>query len=694
VQVWLLLTLLAILAGGGAFVAALLRFQNELPSTAHLERIEPPANTRILDRNGTPLGDLFTEDRLLTTLDRIPPEMIAAVIATEDRRFHDHWGISYIGMARAVLANLRRGRTTQGGSTITQQLARNLFLTHERTMTRKIKEALLTIRLERIYAKREILSMYLNQIYYGNGAYGVRSASREYFDKDPTDLTLEECAFLAGIPANPTVYDPRRRMENALGRQRTVLAMMVDHGSISADEAAAARAEPVRLTVRERRSMAAPYFVEQVRQYLETNYGADQIYRNGLSVATTLDLEIQRTTETALEDQLRRLEEKNLYEIVRDSTWVAPAEPLSNSPYVQGAAIVLDTKTGAVVAMVGGRDFWESRFNRATQARRQPGSAFKPFVYIAALEQGIGASTIIRDEPLVVPLPNGDVYKPENTYRSFRGPVTMRTALTKSINVPAVRMILTVSPRAAVNVARRCGISGVLHPYPSLALGASEVTLIDLASSYSVFPNLGIHHEPWFIQSVADRNGTVLETGRPTTREALAAPVAAVMTNLLEGVVDRGTASSVRWKGFRLPAGGKTGTMDDYMDALFVGFTPQYTMAVWVGFDVKKTLGEKMTGSAAALPVWIEVMKAAHANLPDPPPFEVPDGVVWLEVCPESGLLAKGECVASFPEIFVQIDAPDDTCPIHGEEAAYDAQTGDLQFDQLDRDSFEGKTIE
>jgi penicillin-binding protein 1A len=684
VQTWLALTIAFVGLAAGGFVAALLRFQGELPSTAHLERIQMPSNTRILDRNGEPLGDLFAEDRLPVRLEQVPAPLVQAVLATEDRGFYEHWGIQPTGLLRAALANLRRGRVAQGGSTITQQLARNLFLTHERTVTRKLKEALLTVRLERIYSKREILGMYFNHIYYGNGAHGVRSAAREYFDKELAELSVAECAFLAGIPANPTLFDPRRRFENAKRRQEVVLAMMQEVGAIGKEAAETARAEEIRLAARDAPSMRAPYFVEHVRQELVARYGAERLYADGFQVTTTLDWRIQSAAEEALEEHLRWLEGVNHYEVVRDAGWTPPEQPFVTSPYLQGALVLLDTATGEIVAMVGGRSYWESKFNRAVQARRQPGSAFKPFVYVAAIERGIGPSTILRDEPLIVPLPGGQTYKPENTKRDFQGPVTMRTALSKSINVPAVRLILAVGPPAAVDVARRCGISGPLYPYPSTALGASEVTLLELTAAFSVFPNLGVLHRPWAIREVRDRDGGLLERGHAGSEDVMRAPVAAVMSSLLEDAMNRGTGAGARARGLRCPAGGKTGTMDDYMDAMFVGYTSLYTGGVWVGFDVKKTLGRDMTGSAAALPVWADMMRVAVEGK-DPQPFEIPPGVTWRQVCSESGFLAVEDCPAPYREIFVEGQAPAELCPVHHRDRALNPWQDDLLFEDLDR---------
>ncbi len=686
-QAWATLTAAVILLAGTVFVGVLLRFQNELPSTAHLERIEPPSNTRIFDREGRSLGDLFSEDRLVVPLEEIPEPMVAAVLAAEDRHFYDHWGIEIPALVRATVANLRSGKTSQGGSTITQQLARNLFLTHERTLERKIKEALLTIRLERIYSKDEILGMYFNQIYYGNGAHGAKSAAREYFGKDLGELSVAQCAYLAGLPANPSLYDPRRRPENAKRRQEVVLAMMVRAGETSREDAEHAKAEPIEILAGDRRTMQAPYFVEFVRQDLAERFGEDHLYRDGLQVVTTLDLELQRAAEHALETQLQKLEKKNRYKVVRDSSGDPPENPGKSTPYLQGAAVVLDTRTGEILAMVGGRSFWESRFNRAVQARRQPGSAFKPFVYAAAIEKGLGPSTVLQDEPLTVPLPGGKTYSPGNHGGQFLGAMTMRTALTHSVNIPAVRMILTIDPKSAVKMAQRCGITSKLRAVPSLALGSSEVTLLELTAAYTVFPSGGILHKPWFVREIVDRNGAAIERGRIESQEVLSEPIAAVMTDLLEDVMDKGTGYPARAAGFLEPAGGKTGTMDEYTDAFFVGFTSLYTMGVWVGFDAKKTIGYEMTGTAAALPIWIEAMKAAHEGK-KASKFEVPDGVVSREVCRDSGYLATSACSATYREIFPEGNQPTELCPVHNSSRTLDLHDDDGSFERLDREAY------
>lgn len=687
-QAWATLTALVILFAGAVFVVVLLRFQNELPSTAHLERIEPPSNTRIFDRDGRSLGDLFAEDRIVVPLEEIPAPMVAAVLAAEDRHFYDHWGIEIPSLLRAAIANVRTGRTRQGGSTITQQLARNLFLTHERTLERKIKEALLTIRLERIYSKDEILGMYFNQIYYGNGAHGAKSAAREYFGKDLSELTVGECAYLAGLPANPTLFDPRRRPENSKKRQVLVLSMMLRSGAISRADADSAKAAPIEILSGDRRTMQAPYFVEYVRQRLAAQYGEDRLYNDGLQVVTTLDLEAQHVAEKALEAQLKKLEKLNRYKVVRKPSSDASETPAKGTLYLQGAAVVLDTHSGEILAMVGGRDFWESRFNRAVQAKRQPGSAFKPFVYTAAIELGLGPSTVLQDEPLSLPLPGGKVYAPVNHGGTFQGAMSMRQALTHSVNIPAVRTIMTIGPKKAVEVAQKCGITTKLRAVPSLALGSSEVTLLELTAAYTVFPNGGILHKPWFVREILDRNGGEIERGRVDSQEVLPEPVAAVMTDMLEDVMDKGTGAMARASGFKEPAGGKTGTMDEYTDAFFVGFTSEFTMGVWVGFDAKKSLGHEMTGTAAALPIWTETMKVLHESRHGQR-FEMPEGVVSREVCGESGYLATSACPTTYREIFPEGKQPKELCPIHNTGRTLDLHKDEGSFEVLDRQLFD-----
>lgn len=687
-QAWLTLTAGGLLVAGAVFVGALLRFQNELPSTAHLERIEPPSNTRIFDRNGLSLGDLFAEDRLVVPLEEIPKPMVDAVLAAEDRHFYDHWGIEIPALFRATFANVKTGRTRQGGSTITQQLARNLFLTHERTLERKIKEALLTIRLERIYSKDEILGMYFNQIYYGNGAHGAKSAAREYFGKELSQLSLAECAYLAGLPANPSLYDPRRHPENAKRRQEIVLSMMQRAGSVSREEAAASSGTPVEILSRDGRTMQAPYFVEFVRQELASRYGEERLYKDGLKVRTTLDLTIQHAAEQALENHLKKLEKMNRYKTVRKPNPEIPEEVPTSTPYVQGAAVVLDTHTGEILAMVGGRDFWESRFNRAVQAKRQPGSAFKPFVYTVAVREGMGPSTILQDEPLSLRIPGGKTYRPGNHGGSFQGPMTMRSALVNSVNVPAVRTIMMVGSKKVVELAQDCGITTSLRAVPSLALGSSEVSLLELTAAYTAFPNGGIYHKPWFVQEILDRNGAEIERGRIESHEVFSEPVAAVMTDMLEDVMDKGTGKPARLSGFKEPAGGKTGTMDEYMDACFVGFTSVYTMGVWVGFDIKKSLGHEMTGSVAALPIWTETMKKIHEGKKGQR-FDFPEGVITRQVCRGSGYLATANCPSTYTEYFPEGKGPRQRCPMHNENRTLDLHDDDSTFEELDRQSYQ-----
>lgn len=665
----LVIGLLAVCLAAGAAFGVFLYFRKTLPSLSHLESIAPPVKTVIYDRNGTPISELFQENRVIIPLEEVPKDLVNAFLATEDRRFRTHWGVSLLDNIRAVWVDLRTGKTAQGGSTITQQLARNLFLTHEKKLTRKIREALLAIEIEKRYTKDEILEMYLNQIYFGHGAYGVEAAARLYFEKSVRNLALSECAILAGIPKNPGGYSPIRHPAASMERARIILDLMAGAGAITRDEAERAKGEIRPSPDRRGRVREAPYFVEHVRQELLTRYRPEVLYGGGLRIETSLDLELQRAAERILEEHLTDLEKKRHYshrlgDEEDEEASESGAGTTNETPYIQGSLLALDPRSGEIRAMIGGRDFGESHFNRAVQARRQPGSAFKVFVYTAAIDRGMTPADICLDAPLVIPIAGNDDYVPQNIDGEFRGPMTVRDALKKSINIPAIRTLMTLSPEVVVDYARRLGVKSDLRPVPSLALGSSEVTLLELTSAFAVFPNQGIRTEPYAILRVVDREGHILEENRPRRHEALNPQTAYVMTSLLESVVNEGTAARVRAKGFRGSAAGKTGTPNDYTDNWFVGFTPELVCGVWVGFDKKETIGEDQTGSRTALPIWIDFMTAAGRT--EDPPFERPDGLVEREVCIESGGLANSGCPLTRLEIFVTGHAPLTHCGLHG----------------------------
>jgi penicillin-binding protein 1A len=664
----LVISFLTFLLLGALSLALVLRVGGrDLPSPAHLQVITPATKTRVFDKDGRLIGEFFRENRSLVRLDEIPEHLVQAFIAVEDRDFWDHWGVDLTGVARAAVKNATSLSVSQGASTITQQLARNLFLTHERSVERKMKEAVLALRIEQNYSKEEILEMYLNQIYFGDGAYGVQSAARRFFGKDVTDLTVGESALLAGLPKNPRDYSPRRHLDAALRRRAIVLASMEACEFISPVERITAAAESVQVTGAPLSPDNAPYFMEMVRQFLEREYGSAAIYEGGLTVYTTLDLPLQREIERALEEQLTGLEKRSKAKATRIE-YVTAREQGENPPlnYLQGAAIVVDAQTGAIRGLTGGRSFEESKFNRAVSARRQPGSAFKPFVYLAAIQRGFYPSYTLLDAEVVYEDPGQDDYVPRNYDRDFRGQVTMREALNRSLNVPTIRLQEEIQIGSVIDAARATGIRSPLPRVRSIALGSAEVTLEELTYAYGVFANDGIRVEPMFITRIEDRSGNVIREFKAQRREALPAAPVAVLNDMLQSAINYGTGASARQMGFGLPAAGKTGTTDDYADAWFVGYTPEVVTGVWVGYDQRVPIGDGMSGSRAALPLWTKIMIAATQDT-EPKEFVLPDGVVTREVCSESNYLALPSCPERKEEVFLRGQVPSQRCFLHGD---------------------------
>jgi penicillin-binding protein 1A len=638
----------------------------DLPSPEHLQAITPATKTRVLDRNQRLIGEFYRENRVLVRLEDTPPDLIHAFIAVEDRNFWDHWGIHLASVARAGIKNVLSLRVREGASTITQQLARNLFLTHEQTVARKIREAVLALRIEQNYSKDEILEMYLNQIYFGDGAYGIQSAARSLFGKDIGDLNLAESALLAGLPRNPWGYSPFRHPEASIARRNLVLRSMKDCGFITGDQFQAARAETLDVATGPLSPKNAPYFMEMVRLVLERELGTEAIFEGGLTVYTTLDLDWQHAAETALEAHVASLEADTRAKVTR-ATFLA-AQDKSETPvaaeYLQAAALVVDAQTGAIRVLVGGRSFEESNFNRATSAKRQPGSAFKPFIYLTAIEKGYYPSYTVMDAPVVFYERGQEPWRPGNYDHEFRGPVTLRQALAKSINIPTIKIQEEIGTGEVIKTARATGISTPIPEFRSIALGTAEVTLEDLTYAYAVFANNGIRVDPLFITRIDDKSGNILREFRPEQREVLPAPPVAVLNNMLETVMNQGTGASSRAYGFTLPAAGKTGTTDDYSDAWFVGYTPKIVTGVWVGYDQPRPIGSGMTGTRAALPIWTEIMKTATAD-DGSVPFEVPDQVVKRKVCAETGLPSTGACPETVTEIFLSQHVPTEMCYLH-----------------------------
>ena len=663
--------------GVGIGVANWLR--KDLPSPTNLQTIAPPVKTLVYDRNEKLVHEFFKENRSIVPLREIPRPLIQAILAIEDRRFYSHWGIDPIRLARALITDLVARRPKQGGSTITQQLARNLFLTHEKTLTRKLKEVVLAIRIEQTYTKDEILEMYFNQIYFGEGAYGVDAAAKVYFGKRVQELNLQECALLAGLPRNPRDYSPRRDPDRALRRRNLVLSQMLAAKFINRAAYEQASEAPLGVTKTRYNAQEAPYFMEMVRQYVDEHYGSNQLYEGGLRIHTSLDIDLQHAAEESLERRLTALEQRNQYKKTRAvlAKSTISAREKGQTEYLQGAVVSIEPQSGQIMALVGGRDFNDSNFNRAVQAARQPGSAFKPFIYTAAIDNGFTPTDIILDTPISFRAGNGQDWSPQNYDKKFRGPITLRNALANSVNVPAAKLLQKLGTSVVTTYARRMGINSRLNPDLSLALGTSEVNLLELTSSYGVFANQGVRVPPVFILKIEDKNGKVLEEKKTQGEEVLSPETALTMTSMMESVIENGTAASARALGFTAPAAGKTGTTDDYSDAWFVGYVPGVVSGVWVGFDRKQKIGPGMTGAAAALPVWVDVMLAATKNRPSQD-FPVPSGVVSRLICTETGLLANPACPSTEIELFREGSEPTGYCNVHTGTAKPPTETPDF----------------
>jgi penicillin-binding protein 1A len=686
-KLFLVLVVIAVFGAAGVVFGVVRWISRDLPTPEQLTAIHAPVKTVVYDARGRVLHEFFRENRSPVPVKQLPPHLINATLSTEDRSFYRHWGVDLYGVARAAFTNVLKMRRAEGGSTITQQLARNLFLTHERTLSRKAKEIALAIEIERNYSKEQILELYFNQIYFGEGAYGVEAAAKTYFGKPVRELTLPECALLAGLPANPSVYSPRRRPAAAKSRRTKVLRNMLVTHSITQVEFDNASSAPLGVTPVRYSNDRAPYFVEMVRLHLDEHYGSNAVYEAGLRVYTTLDMDLQQIAERALEKNLTDLETELKSKETHENYAVPAADALHagfSTPYLQGAVVGIDPRTGAVRALVGGRDWNHSNFNRATQARRQAGSAFKPFVYTAAIDNGFHPTDIIVDEPVSFPAGDGTLYQPGNYDRTFRGPVTLRYALQQSINIPAIKLLRKVGTSLVSSYARRMGIRSPIGQNLSIALGSSEVTLIELTSAYGVLANRGIRNDPLFILKVEDRNGTLLEKNTPRPTEVLSEETAAVVTSMMQSVMDHGTGSAARLRGFTLPAAGKTGTMDDYMDAWFEGYIPSMVCGVWVGFDQKKTIGPGMTGARAALPTWTDFMIGATRGRPVED-FSSPLGTSSREVCAETGLLATEGCPNVTAEMFNEGSEPADYCTTHPGRPAQVYQAPNVPLPELDK---------
>ena len=709
----------------GIASGVVLAFVDDLPQISALDQYSPSTITRGLGRDGSSIGEFATERREVVKRDQIPEVLRSAILAAEDGSFESHIGFQPARMVWAAFRDLTSGGRTPGRSTLTQQIARNLFqdtIGFRRDpdswidltgWERKIKEALVAVQIERRYTKNEIFTMYCNQIYWGHGAYGVQAASRLYFDKSVSDLSLDEAATLAGIIQSPERQSPYVNPTAAARRRNWTLSRMAAEGFITRDEANQAEARPITTGGAPSTPALAPHFLESIRQQLQARYGAKAIYEGGLTVRTGIDPVLQRAANDALDRELRRLDRlggfrrpaRNLVaekldvdtfrlqrwsrapgvgEIVpaivlgidgttirlRAGAWEGTIDAtgynwarrrvdalvrrgdlietrvlsraddsrtftgsLEQAPAIEGAVVAIDNRTGQILAMVGGHSFSRSEFNRATQAMRQVGSTFKPFVYAAAIDRGYTATSILLDAPVSYnPGPGQPPWEPQNYDREYRGEMTLRAALAGSRNIPTIRLMDALGPAQVVAYARRMGISAPLPAYLPVAIGAAEATLLEMTSAYSAFANQGVRVTPLPILQVTDREGNVLEEHRSEPHEALRADTAFVVAHLLQNAVTSGTAAKanvLQW-----PVGGKTGTTDDYTDAWFIGFDPEITLGVWVGRDVKKPIGPGQSGTEAALPMWIEIMKPwverRRGQLAEWPAFEKPGNVVMV----------------------------------------------------------------
>ncbi len=748
-QIALISVAVLALLGVLAVVGLLWHYAQDLPDLDQLQNYQPSLVTQVYSNDKHLIGQFFIERRILTPLPQIPEHFRRAVIAVEDVRFFEHPGLDYIGILRAAWTNLRRGGKVEGASTITQQLARSLFLSSERTFDRKVRELVLAYKMELASTKEQILETYLNQIYFGQGAYGVASAAQSYFGKDLSGLTVAEAAFLAGLPKSPNHFSPFKNYARAKKRQEHVLTRMEEAGFLTSAEREQAAAEPLSFR-RPGSEQTAPYFVEYVRQLLIAKYGEAMVYKGGLNVMTTLNLDMQRAAEAAFATGLRELDKRQGWRgplrtvdpaslatgnvpvvttdqpvvvgddreavvtkvgkeyfgvqignstaklLFDDMAWakrrltgpdtakdvvvssnvkqiLKPGDvievrvkkiekdhvyvQLEQTPLVEGGLIAVEPGNGSIRAMVGGYDFNRSEYNRAVQAHRQPGSAFKPIIYATAVNQGMSPASVVLDAPVVYEqIEEEKTWKPENYGKKFHGMVTLREALAHSHNLATVRLLDKVGVKNVIEFARQVGITSPLAADLSLGLGSSSVGLLELTSAYSAFLNQGSRAEPYAIVSVTDNAGQVLEQEELKIEEVVSKETAYLITNMMEDVVQKGTGQAAKSLG--RPIAGKTGTTNEFINAWFIGGTPNLVTGVYVGFDDRRSLGETESGAHAALPIWINFMREALKRLPVVP-FTIPEGITFVKVDPSTGLLnSEQEDQPGNVEIFARGSEP------------------------------------
>ncbi|MCH7574510.1 MAG: PBP1A family penicillin-binding protein [Candidatus Marinimicrobia bacterium] len=708
-----------LIVAGGVFLTGYLAFlARDLPSLRQLQDFSPATATKILSRDGKLISELFTQQRVLISLDKMPVDVRHAAISMEDRKFYDHWGVSMRSVARAIMVDLSTLSFSQGFSSLTQQLARTLYdqIGFRKTVKRKIKEILTAIQIERTYTKNEILEMYLNSVHFGHGTYGIQAAAREYYQKDARDLSLEESSTLIGVLPSPANYSPKRHPDRAFWRRNLVLRSMVGQGYIAEDEYERLRYKPMAVQEREPVPGYAPYFSEYVRRMMEKE--DDQLginlYRDGLSIHTTLDTRMQDIAERIFQEEIDRsqavlnkafLEDDSLIYSVID-TLLYPMdslkmiirgelrvpEDLRDRLLVQGAFILLENDTGNILAMIGGRGDYPDYFNRASQAQRQPGSTFKPMLYITAIDKGFPVSTLLLNQSLASTghdlvdrqpgaLVDTSVWNPQNDDGSSSGLVTMRIGLKRSLNIISARMIQElVTPVEVVKMAKRFQFTTPMRAVRAISLGTSEVIPLEITASYAAVANHGVWVDPIAVSRVVDRRGKTLREFIPERKEVIRADKAYLLLDLMRGVMNGGTGSRARWMyQFNRPAAGKTGTTDNWTDAWFIGFTPHLSGGVWFGVDDPRvSLGKNQYGNEVALPVWARIMREIHQTFDLPrSSWKMPDGLATMKIC----AVTKDRPTAYCPterEIFLTGTEPPDTCEIH---TSIDTETYDPDDD-------------
>ena len=651
VQVSILLILGLAIAGITSLTALLNHYAEGLPDVAKLRYFEPSETTRIYSADGKLIATLFKENRTWTPFDQMSPYLIKAILAVEDSRFYQHHGVDPVGVARAVVYTVMNpGGDKQGASTITMQLARNVFLSFNQTLERKIKETLLASQIEKKFTKDEILELYLNQIYFGGGAYGVQAAAKTYYNKNAKDLSICEAALIAGLPQAPSDFSPLVSEKAAKHRQILVLGRMYDQKFLSYKEYRGALLEarhPTFMTkkAQEFQVLEVPYFTTWVIKQLSERYDEDLLYRGGLRIHTTVDLRLQKAAEAAVRNLITR---------------EGPGLRADSS-----ALVCIENKTGYVRAMAGGLGWTKkNQFNRAWQAKRHPGSSFKPLVYATAVEAGYSPDSIINDSPYTIQVSATETWSPKNSDHAFMGAINMKTALTQSRNVVAVKLLMMVGVDRVIDLAYRCGITERLFPNPSLALGAVELSPMEMATAYTVFPNGGLHTDITGVKAIFDSDGNPIEDNTyPKQEEVLSEITAVAMTEMMVNVVENGTGTMARLNGYRVA--GKTGTTDDFRDAWFCGFTNQYTTAVWVGNDNNTQMATSFGGNLPAR-IWATFMQSAMAGKPSVPFGFVDKGKVGVLMCRDSKKRACMGCYRTFRSFYAPGAVPGGFCPLHG----------------------------